>query len=160
MEVAMAQGRKTVPDPTGGKRCSACRMVKPPVAFWTDRKAADGRQSQCKACRTARSVQFRKTRQYLDWLKAHRARPEVAARIKASRDRSLEKRMAYQKRYRRSPRGKVTEARARALRQLATLLERVETTKAYIAACEAELARMDRARDKDKITDREPRKRV
>jgi hypothetical protein len=146
MEVAMAQGRKTEPEPTGGKRCSCCKRVKPLGQFCKDRSQDDGKHSRCRVCRAAVSAADRGTERYKAWIKAYRARPEVKMQRKKAAQRLQAQRADAKVRYRQTPRGKVVEARADARRRLRVAEASVAAALAQIARCDATIARMDAAK--------------
>lgn len=151
--------------PEGSKVCTVCRKAKPVDHFWVDRTRASGRQPRCKVCSSATNMERRRTAEFREWLVAYRGRPEVRARRKADVEANREKVRATQRRYRRSPRGKLFAARNDAMRRLAAAeargqADRAEAARRLIAACEAELARMDRRKVRDNVTEREARRRA
>jgi hypothetical protein len=161
MEVSVKRREDVIP--VGAKRCSCCRRVKPMGQFWANKKSPTGKQSQCKTCKAALTTEQRQTPWYPKWLAEYRARPEVAERIKACDARRREKHYAVRNAHRKTPRGKVMNSRWMAMRRLkaaeaAGSERRVGIALAMIAACDAEIARMDRARDKGNVTEREMRR--
>jgi hypothetical protein len=141
MEVSVRRREDVVPN--GAKRCSCCKRVKPLDQFCADRNKPDGKHSRCRVCRAATAAADRETDRYKAWIKAYRARPAVKAQRKEAAKRIQAHRDEAKRRYRETPRGKVVEARAEAIRRLRAAEASVAAAVAQIARCDAEITRMD-----------------
>jgi hypothetical protein len=146
MEISMKRREDVMPK--GAKRCSKCRHIKPLGAFWADRGTTTGRQSQCKICHNVGTSERRRTKEYLERLAAHRKDPEVRNRIRATVDANREAIRESQRRYRRTPRGKVMSALAYSRRLMAKAnaagqVGRAAAARKVIEACERELRRLE-----------------
>jgi hypothetical protein len=134
--------------PKGSRVCSVCRKAKPLGQFWVDRKSAAGYQPRCKVCSAATGAERRRTAEFREWLKVYRNRPEVKAQRKADVEANWEKVREIQRRYRRTPRGKLLAARNSARYRLADAeangqKERSAAARKVIEACERELRRLE-----------------
>ena len=66
------------------KRCTTCKTEKPLSEFYADKRRADGRKSECKACHCKTTVRSRDPERKREtnrrWMKGYQQRPEVIER--------------------------------------------------------------------------------
>lgn len=147
----MAQAKFPPSEVKGAKRCTRCARLKPLGSFHPAKRMRDGRASWCKTCSRIANAETQNTPEAKERTRAYTATPARRAGNLATYHRRRETAIEQQRRYRKTPMGKLVAGRNSARYQLgiAKTEERAEHVRALIADYDREIARVKARREEE-----------